>query len=89
MPIPEPQHHELYRRYWLEYKSAYDDVERVQLGRLMDEQQDKFGKDEFDRFKVTLPGYMEFWGTYPDRILHELERRLRENQTPSDPPLLG
>lgn len=78
--MPEPRHHELYRCYWLEYRNSYGDVERKELGRLMDQQQDLFGNDEFFRFATTLPGFREFWGTLASRMEHELQRMIKEQE---------
>lgn len=57
----EPEHHNRYRKAWEEYSTCFDKVRAKELEREMDSAQNHFGWDEFQEFKKTLPGYIEYW----------------------------
>ena len=57
-----PTHHLRYQRAWaLHQDPNISDVARGFLEREMDSAQESFGWDEFQAFKETLPGYLDFW----------------------------
>lgn len=57
----EPDHHRRYREAWDAYRTCFDDADAQLLERAMDAAQNSFGWDEFQEFKQTLPGYVEYW----------------------------
>ncbi len=56
-----------YAELWESYKAAQSDHERLVLGSLMDKCQNEFEYQEFQDFKVTLPGFLGFWQGWADR----------------------
>ena len=58
----EPAHHRRYRFAWLSYADPDTPSDLLpEIGKEMDLAQNAFGWDEFQTFKETLPGFMEFW----------------------------
>jgi len=57
----EPEHHARYRVAWKEYCTCVDEQQARQLEREMDDAQNSFYFDEFQAFKLALPGYSEYW----------------------------
>lgn len=71
---------EIYRNAWNEYFSMEENLSkerRKELQRLMDDMQNHFTEEEFDAFKVTLVGYVNWWGTRFKRG-RALLRKLKE-----------
>jgi len=59
---PFPEHHIHYQRAWALYQDpGLSDEARSVLEREMDSAQDAFRYDEFQAFKETLPGFLDFW----------------------------
>ena len=71
-----PNHHERYARAWSLHRdpSMSDELRRI-LECEMDEAQNHFGWDEFQQFKETLPGYVEYWEGAKESILADLRER--------------
>ena len=61
MADQEPEHHRRYRAAWTEYRTNLDPERAKELEQEMDSAQNHFGWDEFQKFKVTLEGYVEYW----------------------------
>lgn len=60
-----PEHHVRYARAWaLHLDSDMPDSAREILECEMDEAQNLFGWDEFQEFKLRLPGFVEFWADW-------------------------
>ena len=60
-----PDHHLRYARAWALHRDAdMPDSAREILEREMDSAQNLFGWDEFQKFKGTLPGFVEFWADW-------------------------
>jgi hypothetical protein len=78
--MKEPEHHETYRTAWTEYRSCLSEQRRKELEQMMDRAQDNFGWDEFQDFKITLPGFMEFWQGAASRALSELQGGIHAGQ---------
>jgi len=54
-----------YARAWALHQYAdMPDSAREILEREMDSAQNRFGWAEFQKFKVTLPGFVEFWADW-------------------------
>ena len=59
---PTPNHHLRYQRAWALYQDpGLSDEARGVLEREMDAAQNHFQWDEFQAFKQTLPGFLDFW----------------------------
>jgi hypothetical protein len=57
-----PSHHERYARAWdLYLDESLSDGARRSLEQEMDSAQNHFTWDEFQAFKLTLPGFVEHW----------------------------
>lgn len=67
-------HQDAYCQAWMEYKDCRDPVRKKELEQAMDEAQNNFTWDEFQAFKITLPGFVEFWSN----LLKDAERRVDE-----------
>jgi len=62
MYVQEPKHHRRYRIAWSLYQDkGLTDEHRLILEQEMDGAQNHFTWDEFQTFKETLPGFVEFW----------------------------
>lgn len=71
-----PIHHERYARAWsLHRDPSMSDESRQILEREMDDAQNHFTWDEFQKFKTTLPGYVEYWAGMKEQVLSDLRRR--------------
>jgi hypothetical protein len=57
----EPSHHRRYRQAWDEYRTNTDAGRAKELEREMDAAQNYFAPREFHVFKLTLPGFVEYW----------------------------
>jgi hypothetical protein len=65
-----PEHHVRYARAWVLHQDAdMPDSAREILEREMDSAQNLFGWDEFQEFKVMLPGFVEFWAGWKSEFL--------------------
>jgi hypothetical protein len=73
-----PDHHVRYARAWALHQDAdMPDSSREILEREMDSAQNLFGWDEFQKFKATLPGFMEFWADWKRGLCGEPPRYQR------------
>ena len=60
--LATPSHHVRYARAWLLYQDQdISDDSRLALEREMDAAQNSFEWNEFQKFKKTLPGYVQFF----------------------------
>ena len=74
--IVMPIHHERYARAWsLHRDPAMSDESRQILEREMDDAQNHFTWDEFQEFKKTLPGFVEYWAEKKEELLSKLRER--------------
>lgn len=72
---PLPEHHVRYARAWVLHRDTdISDSAREILEREMDAAQNLFGWDEFQEFKVTLPGFVEFWEERKNELLDIISR---------------
>ena len=73
----EPNHHVRYRRAWDLYRDEGNSPETLKaLEREMDDAQNEFDYEEFREFKVTLPGYVEFWKNWEERVIADAREEL-------------
>jgi len=71
-----PEHHRRYAVAWSLYKDdSLSEQSKLLLEREMDDAQNYFNWDEFQEFKLTLPGFMEHWDGMKEEVLSELEKR--------------
>lgn len=56
---------ERYARAWDEYRTCFDKSRARELEVEMDSAQNHFTFDQFQEFKVTLPGYVGYWNDLP------------------------
>ena len=67
-----PDHQLRYARAWTLYRDdTLDDESRQILEREMDSAQNHFGWDEFQEFKQTLHGFVQFWGEWKRELLKQ------------------
>lgn len=64
-----------YAAAWAAYKETWDDGERLRLGKAMDSAQNHFTWQQFQEFKVTLPGFIEYWAAVPSMLAKQLRDR--------------
>ena len=70
---PLPEHHRRYAIAWsLHQDPDCSEESRLILEREMDDAQNSFGWDEFQKFKATLPGFIEHWASMRESALAEL-----------------
>ena len=74
--MDEPEHHKLFRQYWKEFQDCLTRKRSDTLKRSMDRLQERFGTDEFHKFKQTLPGYVDYWNA----LINEAYERLGEKE---------
>lgn len=89
----EPIHHRRYRIAWSLYrdKNLNQDLKK-NLEKEMDSAQNYFQYSEFQEFKKTLPGFIEFWDNfYQDsleqakmvlgvELYHEMKNKMKEKK---------
>jgi hypothetical protein len=64
-----PSHHLRYAQAWKEYSSpGISESRKEELEQEMDSAQNKFGFKEFQEFKKTLPGFIEYWTKLKDNL---------------------
>ena len=72
--IVVPKHHARYARAWFLHQDAdLSDESRLILEHEMDDAQNNFSWDEFQKFKATLPGYIEHWDGIKEEMLSKLQ----------------
>ena len=81
----EPDRHKRqYREAWNEYRTNFDEERKLQLERAMDNAQNSFEWDEFQEFKVTLEGYVEYWGFLKDQGMKAVAAMARRQRKVED-----
>jgi len=73
-----PAHHLRYAVAWSLYQDELSDLASRALEREMDAAQNLFTWDEFQVFKQTLPGYIEFWKRFAASILLNAEQQVEK-----------
>jgi hypothetical protein len=64
-------HYERYLRAWLLHQDpTCSEQSKLILEREMDDAQNHFGWEEFQHFKITLPGYVEYWDQMRRRLVN-------------------
>lgn len=72
-----PEHHVRYARAWALHRDAdMPDSAREILEHEMDCAQNLFGWDEFQEFKVTLLGFVEFWADWKSEFLSSRNKEI-------------
>lgn len=70
-----PAHHVRYARAWMLHEdSGMPEHCKEILEREMDAAQNDFTYDEFQIFKITLPGFVEFWQGFKQDMDKALEK---------------
>ncbi len=73
-----PDHHRRYAIAWSLYQDAdCSEQSRMLLAREMDDAQNHFTWDEFQSFKETLPGYIDYWEAQANSLLDHLNRKFK------------
>lgn len=68
--VKEPSHHRRYRVAWEAFSDPdTSDELKVGIGKEMDSAQNHFEWDEFQKIKVTLVGFCEYWESF--RVMGE------------------